>query len=298
MKLNEIDLNKLATFFAVAEAGGVSAAARRLGRTRSAVSQSLSALEALLGARLFHRAGRRLVPTAEGLFLRRGLGAYQEGLFRTLAEVANEEREVRGLVRVGLYLGFSRLRLTRLLDGFLADHPAVRVRVAFGSRGEIRERLLEGRLDFAFSLAAPGRAARRIRSSPLFEQELVLAGRPALVRRVDGPESLAALPCVDYYRGDALLERWARHHFGRAEPRPSVRVWAATTDLVLELVLAGTGLAVLPADLVEPHRGRRLARVETARPPLRDPVFLDEPAAEWLPPRLSAFRERVLREFS
>ena len=54
MSLDEVDLNKLATFFAVAEAGGVSAAARRLGVTRSAVSQSLAAFEASLALQLFH----------------------------------------------------------------------------------------------------------------------------------------------------------------------------------------------------------------------------------------------------
>ena len=48
MRLEQVDLNKLHTFFAVAEHGGVTAAARRLALTPSAVSQSLSGLESAL----------------------------------------------------------------------------------------------------------------------------------------------------------------------------------------------------------------------------------------------------------
>ena len=69
MKLDKLDLNRVYTFFAVAEYGGISGAARRLSRTRSTVSQSLSALEASLERRLFDRVGWRLVLTREGQLL-------------------------------------------------------------------------------------------------------------------------------------------------------------------------------------------------------------------------------------
>ena len=57
MELDKLELNKLMTFLAVAEAGGVTAAARRLALTRSAVSHSLGALEASLGVALFPEDG-------------------------------------------------------------------------------------------------------------------------------------------------------------------------------------------------------------------------------------------------
>jgi DNA-binding transcriptional LysR family regulator len=298
MLLHEIDLNKLATFFAVAEHGGVSSAARRLGLTRSAVSQSLSRLEASLEVQLFHRVGRGLVPTREGELLRARLAEYQGQLETTLREITHEDREVRGLVVVGLFLGFSRLRLSRLLEGFLRAHAEARVRVVYGSREDIHERLLQGRVDFAFSLRPRGGKRGPVRSSRLFEQELVLVGVPALVGSASTLEELTRLPVVDYYQGDPLIERWAGHHFRVRSPRFRVRAWAATTDLVLELVLQRAGIAVLPRDLVEPQvRRRRLRRIETARPELRDEVWLDELHGPWRSPRLEAFREAVLEAF-
>ena len=56
MRLNDLDLNKLHTFLTVADTGGITAAGDRLGRTRSAVSQSVTALEGSLGLRLFDSA--------------------------------------------------------------------------------------------------------------------------------------------------------------------------------------------------------------------------------------------------
>jgi DNA-binding transcriptional LysR family regulator len=295
MRLQEIDLNKLATFFAIAEHGGVSSAARRLGLTRSAVSQSLSGLEASLEVQLFHRVGKKLVLTREGELLRTRLSEYQGQLESTLREITNEEREVRGLVGVGLFLGFSRLRLSLLLERFLHAHPEARVRVVYGSREEVHERLVQGRVDFAFSLRPRGGKRGLVRSVRLFEQELVLAGAPSLVGSASTLEEISRLPVVDYYQGDPLIERWASHHFRARSPRFRVRAWAATTDLVLELVLQRAGIAVLPRDLVEPYeRRRRLRTVETGRTELSDEVWLDELHGRWRSPRLEAFREAVL----
>jgi DNA-binding transcriptional LysR family regulator len=277
MELNDLDLNKLRVFFAVIEGGGVSQAGRRLAVTRSAVSQALAALERSLGLRLFHRLGRRLVPTREGELLRDRFAEYQAVLARTLDELVHADREVRGLVRIGLFLGFPRPTITRLVAGCAARHPQARIQLLYGSQDDLRERLLGGRLDFAFSFG-PGRGARGdIRSVPLFEQELVLVtSREHRLPRF-AVEDLARTPVVDYYRSDPLIQRWIRHHAGPRWVVPDVRVWAATTDLVLELVLARVGVGVLPRALVAPHLGRRrLFAIGTGRPELTETIWLDE----------------------
>jgi len=63
MELHNVDLNKVATFLAIAELASVTAAAAHLALTRSAVSHSLRTLEGQLGVALFHRVGRGLVLT-------------------------------------------------------------------------------------------------------------------------------------------------------------------------------------------------------------------------------------------
>ena len=59
-------LDELSTFLAIFDAGSLVGAARRRGRSAPAVTRTLSALEDRLGARLFERTTRRLVPTDAG----------------------------------------------------------------------------------------------------------------------------------------------------------------------------------------------------------------------------------------
>ncbi|HZR82099.1 MAG TPA: LysR family transcriptional regulator [Candidatus Binatia bacterium] len=304
MELHNVDLNKLHAFFAVADAGGVSAAARRLAVTRSAVSQAVAALERALGVALFHRVGRRLVATREGELLRERFAEYQAVLARTLQEVVGERGDVAGPVRLGVYLGFPRPLLARLLVRLAARHPAARPQVVYGSQDDLRDRLVGGRVDLAFSLR-PSRSARGdVRSTPLFEQELLLVASRELAtgrhrpRRRFAVEDLARVPVVDYYRSDPLVARWIEHHGGGRRVRPDVRIWAATTDLVLELVLARAGAGVLPRSLVAPFLARgRLVALSTGRPELADTVWLDElPGADT--PSRRAVRDAIVSDLA
>ena len=297
MNLDKIDLNKLRTFAAVAERGGVSLAARQLALTRSAVSQSLAALEASLHVRLFDRVGRRLVLTQEGRTLARLFGRVHEELREALAEVVNEERAVRGIVRLGLFLGASRAQVARVVAAFAARHPHARVKLSFGSHAELREQLVENRLDFALSLW-PGRlASPRIRSSVLFRQTLVLVSSQRPPRaRVDAGW-LSGRDVVDYYPASPLIRRWLAHHFPRRRIAVEVRVWAATTDMALELALIGAGAAVVPRSLAQEFlRAGRLHEIRGSRADLDDAVWLEESAGAWRNAMLEAFRSTLVSE--
>jgi DNA-binding transcriptional LysR family regulator len=294
--LRDLDLNKLMTFLAIAEAGGVTPAARRLALTRSAVSHSLAALESSLGIPLFHRIGKRLVPTRDGAALLRALAETRDRLDAALEEVLGAGGEVRGQIRIGLFLGFSRFRLASVIDGFVRSHARARVRVAFAPEGWLLEQLLEGKLDFTVSLRPKRGTTPRLRSEKLFEQSLVLAARRFRRGRKPSVEEVAGLPIVDYYQSDPLIDRWLRHHYGaRRMPRQRIRVYAASTDLAVELVRAGVGAAVLPEDVAEPFRRRReLAVIRGPREPLRDAVWLNELEGAGRNRAHAAFREHLV----
>jgi DNA-binding transcriptional LysR family regulator len=296
MELDKLDLNKLLTFLAIAEAGGASAAARRLALTRSAVSHSLGALEASLGVALFHRVGKRLVLTREGALLRAAAGEARSRLGAALEELRGGATQVRGPVRVGLFLGFSRFRLAAVARSFLRRHPQAQVRIAFGPQAWLLEQLLAGRLDLTLSLRPKREQTSQVRSEPLFVQALELACRRAAAPPAGDFAALAKLAIVDYYRSDPLIDRWTRHHYGgRRIARERIRAFAASTDLVLELVLGGVGAAVLPEDVLEPYRRRgRLAVIRGPREPLRDPVWLNELRGARPGRAAAVFREQLL----
>jgi|SRR5215472_5613771 len=299
MKLHNLDLNKLHVFSAVVEHGGVGRAAAHLGRTPSAVSQSLSALEGALGVALFDRIGKRLVLTRGGQRLDAHLRESQAALQRTVDALVNEAGAVHGLVRIGVYLGFPRLRLAAFLTRFRARHPQVQLRVVYAPQEDLNARLLRNRLDFAFALRPRSPAHGQLQSTQLFEEALVLVASRRFFPRGFTVEQLARAPVIDYYQSDPLIERWLAHHYGERAVRPQVAIWAATTDLVLDLVLDHAGVGVLPRDVAAPHlRNRRLIALRTARPALTDWIWLNEPRGAYRDRTLEVFREAVLRELA
>ena len=302
MELHQIDLNKLNTFLAVAEHGGVTAAARHLALTPSAVSQSLSGLEDVLEVQLFHRVGRRLVETREGSLLHQRLRDYQAGLRDTLEEIVNPDREARGLLRIGLFLGFPRERLAGFLARFIEQHPRVRLKVVYGSIQELSDRLLDGRIDMAFSFERETDPQGHLVATRLFRQELVLVATrshaPVSTRKAFDLEALQRTPVVDYFQSGPVIQRWAAHHYRKRSPRIPVKVWAATTNLVLDLVLQGVGVGVLPDYVATPYvRRKRLRVIRGSDRPLVDHIWLKELAGGYRSPGVEALRTAAVEEF-
>lgn len=291
-----IDLNKLRTFFAIAECGGVSPAAEQLSLTRSAISHSLAGLESSLGVILFHRVGKKLVLTREGGLLRKAYTEIEQKITDALHEIRDGDPEVHGWIRLGLFVGFSRLQLSRVLEHFLGDHPKARIRIVYGSRTELLDGLLEGRIDFGLALRGPP-APSAIRSSHLFDQQLVLACRD---RPRGGPHFavISRLSFIDFFQIEPLIDRWVAHHYGRRHriDRSQIRVWAGpSSDLALELARIGVGATVLPSDLIEPLRKQKeLVVIRGPRAPLRDGIWLNE-LANARPTRIhAAFRNALV----
>ena len=164
VKLNDLDLNKVHVFFAVVAEGGVGKAAQRLGRTSSAVSQSIASLESTLGCKLFDRVGKALVLTRSGQHLHASLREFQATLARTIAEVARQDDEVQGVVRIGCFLGFPRIRLAELAARFIEEYPKASLRVVYAPQDDLVERLRaqSAGLRFLVPAAERGESARHL----------------------------------------------------------------------------------------------------------------------------------------
>ena len=301
MLLNDLDLNKLSTFLAVVEAGGVSKAARQLGRTASAVSQSLSTLESSLGTKLFDRVRKELVLTRGGQQLHARVADYQQLLVRAIAELSGDSAEVTGTIRLGLFLGFPRVRSRELLMTFAERYPRAVVRVVYAPQRDLEARLSKNKLDYVLSFAPRSRTAPDLISTRLFAQELVLVTSARFFKHGFSTRELASTPVVDFYQSDPLIVRWLGHHYPNERLEPNVRFWAATTDLAHELVQSGAGVGVLPHHMLNRSRRKKQARsaVDGLREigpssPLIDHVWLNEPRQAHRDAAQRAFREVLL----
>lgn len=158
------DLDVLRTLVLAVELGGFARAARRVGRSQSAVSLQMRRLEDHAAQPLFTRAGRSFAITAAGElvlgYARRLLALNDEAL------AAVRGTRLASPVRVGVMPDFAETWLPHVLAQFARDHPAARLEVQVDRGLAMLDALDRGRLDLAL----------------VFD-----AGRPRGVRLVDLP---------------------------------------------------------------------------------------------------------------
>jgi DNA-binding transcriptional LysR family regulator len=196
-------------FWAVVEAGGISAGARALNSSAPAVSRRLAALETRLGVQLAERSARRFRLTDEGML-------YHEHCRSILAELRDAEAEVsargataRGLLRVGAPMELGRRRIAPLLAEFAAQHPALETHLALSDAGlEIGQ---DG-LDVALRVDRP--EDQSIMTRKIAATRRVLCAAPAYLAARGTPKTqadLAGHECLRLARRHRLHDRWRFH---------------------------------------------------------------------------------------
>src|SRR5215204_2629518 len=106
-----LKLDGISTFVAVAEAGSLSEAARRLRVSKSVVSERLAELERSLGAALLHRTTRRLSLTEDGAaFLERATRIARD-VEEAAADMAEHRGTLSGPLRIAAPVILGRLHL-------------------------------------------------------------------------------------------------------------------------------------------------------------------------------------------
>lgn len=288
-------IDELAIFVAVLDAGSLAAAARRLGRSASAVTRILGTLEDRVGARLVERTTRKLAPTEAGRRLaeeaRRVLAAYE-------AAIAPEEAGVlRGTLRITAPLAFGRRHVTPVVSSFLELHPHLAVELMLHDRNLD---LIEEGLDVAVRIGALADSGLVIRK--VGEVRRVLVAAPAYVERFGAPARPAEVAAHQAICSNARAvgPEWRFGGPGRAVvTRVKPRLLINEIDAVLVAVRDGHGLTqALSYQVAEDLAAGRLVRLlaEFEPPPL--PVQLVTPSAQHMPAKTRAFLDHVAERLS
>jgi len=165
MKRN-IDVAVARAFLAVIETGSVTLAARQLNLTQGAISQQLRRLEELADHRLFVRAGRRILPTAEGRRLVSNVSQFlaaNEQLIAALRQPAFE-----GEVRFGVPYDIIGSYAPPILRRFSRAFPSIRVTLICKDTVVLLQELKAGAIDLALTTELGcGRGGEGLRSDRL-----------------------------------------------------------------------------------------------------------------------------------
>lgn len=243
---NDMKLHGVAAFVAAVEAGSVSAAARRLGFSKSVISERLVELEHVLGTRLLQRTTRRMTLTPDGeSFLPRARRMLQEAA-DAVAELADRRGSLAGPLRISAPVSFGVLHLGPALYAFLARHPGIELSL------ELDDRFVDAAADGFDAVLRHGPVTDcRLVAKRLTTSRRILVASPSYLARRGTPTSLNDLGRHD---GILYINRETDWRFAVdggwavAHPHASLRV---NNGMVMrDAALAGLGLTLLPTFFV------------------------------------------------
>ncbi|WP_328609648.1 LysR family transcriptional regulator [Amycolatopsis sp. NBC_00345] len=248
-----MERRQLEYFLAVVDHGGFTNAARRLHVAQPSLSHAVRALEKQLGGLLFHRLPHGAELTAAGT----ALVAPARQILRDLRTADAAVREVLGLgggtLDIASQTTLAVDPLAAMLGRFRTRHPKVRVRVRAPETGsDVLNRVRDGQSEVG--LVESGSDTPGLTGVDLAEQE-VFAVLPADSPRTEAlPQSeLAELDLVTTPRGTAT--RWLVDDALRGSgSEPRIVVETEHRAMMVPLVLAGAGAALLPRAMAEDAR--------------------------------------------
>jgi DNA-binding transcriptional LysR family regulator len=288
-----LKLDGLASFVAVAESGSISEAARRLGLSKSVVSDRLAEVEHTLGAPLLHRTTRKLSLTEDGAaFLERASRIVRD-VEEATADMAQRRGTLSGPLRVSAPVTFGRMHLGPALYPFLARHPQLELTLELDDRrvdaaadsfdAVVRHGVLEDSRLVAWELA-PSR--RLLVAAPEY---LARHGTPR------SPEELQRHRGIFYVNRGVADWRLAGPN-GVQLVRAGVGLRVNNGDVMRDAAVAGLGIALLPIFITgDAIRSGALCLIDVGLQAAAESIYVAHPEGRRASAKLRAFVQ-CLRE--
>ena len=250
-------------FVAVAECGGFSAAAQRLGVSSSHVSRQVAALEERLQTRLFYRSTRQLALTEIGKTFLQHCRQLQEGHDEALRVIHDMGGVPKGLLRMTCAVAYGERFVVPLVNEFMAMHSQLRLEIELTN--QTRDILQDG-FDLAIRL---GRLSdSRLVGTRIAPRVMYLCAAPSYLERHGAPHSLSELAHHDCLVGTS--DNWVFQAGGREVMQRVQGKWRCNSgQAVLDAALRGFGLCQLPDYYVLEHlaSGALRALLPALQPP-------------------------------
>ena len=246
-------LAAIASFIKVVEAGSIVGAAKTLGVSAAAVSQTLNRLETHLGVRLLQRTTRRMALTENGALYYEKVRRIAADLESAQSAIVSDGSELQGRLSIASTSAFGRHVLAPLLASFAALHPRLLVELST-TNGKINH--IQDGIDLSLRIKPQledGIVARRIVSLPF-----VFCAAPAYLERAGMPQSPQDLQhhaCLAFrYPLDGRFLRWGFLRNGEHYDAPiNATAISDDIDVLTQMAVNGAGVTRLAEFVAAPY---------------------------------------------
>lgn len=242
-------LEQYRVFCSVAEQGSISAAARQLYLSQSAVSQDIRSLEESLGTRLFTRMPRGVSLTSDGQtlydYVSRALGLLEAGE----KQLADTRELMTGEISIGANDTLTKYYLLPFLQRYHREYPGVRIRICNGTSRRVLEMLETGQVDLAFATAPE--EGHSFDMQPCFETHTAFVAAPDYDCDFDKAYSLEELgrfPLILLDR-TASSRRYLEQRFLAAGLTLKPEIELSSHNLLIAIARIGLGVACVTEEM-------------------------------------------------
>jgi DNA-binding transcriptional LysR family regulator len=244
-----MEIEDIQAFVAVADAGGLTPAAGRLGVSKSIVSRRIARLEKTLRARLLTRTTRGTSLTEAGATFREHATRIASEADAARDAIATDGK-VRGRLRIAAPMSFGATHFAPVLAELATRHPELEIQTSYSDRKV--DMLTEG-FDAAIRLGQLDESNLVARRIAAFGGSLVAS--PAYLAKHPAPRTPDDLHSHDLVA--RVNEAWPLLHDGQTITiHPRARFTSDSGAALVPAVLAGLGIAMLPTFLVSEHIAR------------------------------------------
>ena len=245
-----VDWDALQVFLAIARAGRISAAAKRLDVKHTTVSRRLAALESELGVPLFYRTTTGYLLTPHGQNVMSNAEMMERAAIAVAARAREGSAAVGGRVRVAMPPEFASHWLAPRITVFRAMHPQIELQILVGTR---QRDLSRGEAELAVQAPRPrqqGLVAIRLGRTTfaLYASKALIGDQPLQVNDVEAVRNLSLLTYTSSFH---MLQE--AKLFQPIMASANIVLETNSTHTLLAAVRAGAGVAVLPRLVARGH---------------------------------------------
>jgi DNA-binding transcriptional LysR family regulator len=275
-------------FVAVIECGNFSAAASKLGMTKSAVSKRISVLEDNLGVRLFNRTTRKLTLTEAGErfsdYARNSLALAQEGF----SVLSHFQGVPRGTLKINAPMTFTRLHIVPYMKEFLSRYPDIKIILSMDDK-------VVNMVDGAFDV---GIRIGELKDSSLIAKKLVgcksvVCASPEYIAQhgeAKIPEELTRYNCIYYSLFQSGVEWTFFKDKKKITVEPKGNFIVNNSDAIADVLLQGLGICQMPTFIVANYlaNGQLVTLLDDYALP-EHAIYAIYPERKYLPEKVKAF---------
>ena len=245
-----VKLELYRVFKEVADTGNISAAAKNLYISQSAVSQSIKQLETALQARLFARSPRGVSLTSEGQMLYQ----YVRSALGLLATGEDKLTQAQQLLLGSLVIGASdtvtSFFLAPFLEQFHREHPGIHLRIVSGRGAKVLSMLKSGAVDIAFASAPSDSALECWKCFATHAMFVAGSKYPCDFDHVYSRQEIAAFPLIMLER-KASSRVFLEQEFLANGVSLNPEIELSSRNLLVSLASIGLGVAAVTEEFVQ-----------------------------------------------